>query len=94
MQFISVLKCNITLLRNSVIIVTIVVIVYPQWYAVDMYSLRLLIVLTFCACMQICICVTVHMFAYVPGIVTVSVVDEIADDLRLFLSNSREPISG
>ncbi len=44
--------------------------------------------------MQICICVTVHMFAYIPGIVTVSVVDEIADDLRLFLSNSREPISG
>lgn len=44
--------------------------------------------------MQICMCVTVHMFAYIPGIVTVSVVDEIADDLRLFLSNSREPISG
>lgn len=44
--------------------------------------------------MQICIYVTVHMFAYVPGIVTVSVVDEIADDLRLFLANSRENMSG
>jgi len=44
--------------------------------------------------MQICKCETVHIFALFPGVVTVSVVDEAATDLRLFLSNSLEPISG
>lgn len=42
-------------------------------------------------------CGFVHVFEHIfvsSGVVTVSVVDEMASDLSLFLSNSSEPISG
>lgn len=91
MHFESVLKCNIMLLRKSVVIVSLPSMICFRYVNI---ALRLLIVLSFCACLHICICVTVHICAYFPDIVTVSVVDEVADDLRLFLSNSLESISG